>query len=118
MKQALSGIVGLMLCILAITGGCSHRDTEKNPTFTQVTDTIRINLMAFSPGNVSVYQGDTVMWINDDIVAHNVKEMDHHLFFSDTLHPGGSFRWIATANAEYICSIHPTMKGKITILKK
>lgn len=35
-------------------------------------DTVIIKGMAFSPSELRVHKGDTVVWINEDIVAHNV----------------------------------------------
>ena len=105
-----------IIAALAIINGCSQQNKET--TFNPRTDTVLINLMQFSPGNLEARIGDTILWINKDIVAHNVKETTNNLFYSDTLNPGNSFKWAVTGKADYICSIHPTMEAKVTILKK
>lgn len=109
-------IATFIIAGLAIINGCSQQNKETS--FTPRTDTVLINLMQFSPGNLEARIGDTIFWINKDFVAHNVKETANNLFYSDTLNPGNSFKWVVTGKADYICSIHPTMEAKVTILKK
>ena len=105
-----------IIASLAIINGCSQQNNHT--IFTPRTDTILIKLMQFSPGDLQARIGDTILWINKDFVAHNVKETANNLFYSDTLNPGNSFKWAVTGKADYICSIHPTMEGKVTISKK
>ena len=78
------------------------------------TDTITIQQMQFKPSSLSAKKGDTVIWINNDLVDHNVKG-EKDLFYSDTISVGESWKWAVTGNADYLCTIHPSMKGKIMI---
>lgn len=81
------------------------------------TDTVTIKQMQFKPAELAVKTGDTIIWVNNDLVDHNVKEEKNNLFYSDTLKVGNSWKWVVTGDADYICTIHPSMKGKIIVAK-
>jgi plastocyanin len=74
----------------------------------------RLNIRdaAFQPGTLAVAVGDTVTWVNGDIVPHTVTALDG-AWDSDELPPGEQFTLIV-AGAEatpYYCRYHPTMVG-------
>jgi plastocyanin len=78
---------------------------------------VTIDNLVFSPVEIKAKAGDTVTWINKDIVAH-------------TATVRGGFDVMIKANAsaslvlkkagivEYYCRFHPNMKGRITITPK
>jgi plastocyanin len=72
--------------------------------------TVRIAIegMKFSPADVTVKPGDTVIWTNKDIVAHTVTSKDG-AFDSKVIAPGGTFRYVARKKGAfaYTCSLHP-----------
>lgn len=78
-------------------------------------DTVIIKGMAFSPSELHVHKGDTVVWINEDIVAHNVTDLPGNKWTSGTLAKGSSWKKKIDETFDYYCSIHPTMKGKIIV---
>ena len=82
---------------------------EKKETIHYVT----IAQMNFSPAEITVNKGDTLVFINHDLVAHNVTEEDSNAWASPVLQPGQQWEHIVTASANYYCTIHPVMKGKI-----
>ena len=108
-----------MISILLITTGivvinsCSNQQEETKSSGKFRSDTVIIQAMQFSPAELTVKDGDTITWINKDLVDHNVKDTVNNLFYSDTLKNGKAFRWVVTGGANYICTIHPTMAGKI-----
>ena len=110
-----------MINILLITTGvvvissCSNQQEETNSKGKFSSDTVIIQSMQFSPAELTVNDGDTITWINKDLVDHNVKDTINNLFYSDTLKNGQSYRWVVTGKANYICTIHPTMMGEIKI---
>jgi len=79
------------------------------------TDTVMIYQMQFQPAELIVNKGDTVVWINKDLVAHNVTEDPTGSVKSDTLNTGDSFKLVPDHSFDYICSIHPTMKAQLTV---
>lgn len=78
-------------------------------------DTVVIKQMQFSPAVLNVKVGDTVIFINKDIVPHNVTEEKSRAFYSDTLPVGASWKLVVKDSANYLCTIHPTMKGKLAL---
>ncbi len=72
----------------------------------------------FSPSEVVVQVGDTVVFRNDDRVVHNVFTASAGFEFNLKRQPPGSLNAVAFAQAgtaEVRCAIHPTMKLKITV---
>ncbi len=71
---------------------------------------------AFSPASVTVQTGDTISWTNSSSApeGHDVSGSG---FDSGVLQQGQSYsHTFATAGTfSYICSIHPSMKGTVTV---
>ena len=74
---------------------------------------VEIKGMHFDPENIETSRGDTIVWINKDIFAHDVTEFHSKKWSSSKMEPGTSWAMIANDPAEYFCSIHVVMKGKI-----
>ncbi|MEO6682706.1 MAG: plastocyanin/azurin family copper-binding protein [Ginsengibacter sp.] len=109
--RALVIIAGMVV----ITSCSSNQNKKYGENENPRSDTVLINLMQFSPSSLNLQAGDTITWINKDLVDHTVKDTLGDLFYSDTLKTGHSFSWIVTGKAEYICTLHPTMQGRISI---
>lgn len=71
--------------------------------------------MQFNPAVLWANRWDTIVWINKDIVSHDVTSLPDKQWRSDTIASGESWKTVAGMTTEYICSIHPTMKGKIQL---
>ena len=76
------------------------------------THVVEIKQMSFEPSTLTVAAGDTVKWINRDLVAHNVKSRN---WKSPDLERGEHFSIRVSGKAEYRCTLHPVMEGKIVI---
>jgi len=78
--------------------------------------TVVIEQMAYSPANLEIKAGDTVVWINRDDRDHTVVALDGS-FSSDNLKPGGSytFRFTRLGRFPYSCTYHPRMKGLVVV---
>ena len=76
-------------------------------------DTVMINEMKFVPQNISVNKGDTVIWINNDLVSHCVTEELSKAWTSSPIPAGASWKMAVNQSANYYCAIHVVMKGKI-----
>jgi plastocyanin len=70
----------------------------------------------FAPKDVTVKVGQTVKWVNQDTVDHDVKA-DSGQFKSGLFGKGQSFEWKAdkAGTVSYVCTVHPGMTGKITV---
>ena len=77
---------------------------------------VTIKDFAFDPGDLTVARGTTVTWKNDDSATHRIKSGDGS-FDSKDLKNGDSFdhTFDTAGSFDYICGIHPSMKGKITV---
>lgn len=78
------------------------------------TQEISIHDFAFSPQNITVEKGTTVIWTNADAVPHTVTGAN---FSSNTLNSGDSFTktFQEDATLSYHCSFHPQMQGTLTV---
>ena len=77
--------------------------------------TVEIKQMKFQPAELVVQKGDTVVWINNDIVAHDVTEESSKAWTSSLMPVGQSWKLVVTQSADYYCSIHLVMKGKLVV---
>jgi plastocyanin len=62
-----------------------------------------------------VHPGDTVVWVNHDMVAHDITEQKNKAWTSSLLQPGQTWKMVVTKDEEYYCSIHQVMTGKIIV---
>jgi amicyanin len=75
---------------------------------------VQIKNYQFQPAQVTIQKGDTVTWTNMDPVTHDVDiqgstspDLKKGDTYSKTFDKAGMF--------DYICSIHPSMKGKVIV---
>lgn len=108
-----------LLCFTFLLNGCgsspeeaTHQTQEET---THQTYTVEIVQMKFQPAELLVQKGDTVVWINRDIVVHDITEQPGKLWTSGPLASGESWSLVVTESADYYCSIHVVMKGKLVV---
>ncbi|MGY6241900.1 cupredoxin domain-containing protein [Burkholderia ambifaria] len=82
------------------------------------THRITIEGMRFNPPSVTVARGDTIVWVNKDLVAHTATAAG--LFDSHEIRPDASWTYVANTPGRYayICTFHPTMKATLTVKRK
>lgn len=80
------------------------------------THTVTIEGMRFEPATVTVARGDTIVWVNKDVVAHTATSAAAG-FDSKIIPPGKSWRHRPAKKGrfDYVCSYHPTMVGVVQI---
>jgi plastocyanin len=68
----------------------------------------------FSPSSITVGSGDTVTWTNNGSEPHDVTGSG---LASGTLNPGQGYSqaFSSPGTFSYICSIHPFMRGSVTV---
>jgi plastocyanin len=83
------------------------------------THTVEIRGMEFHPAVLTVAVGDTVVWINRDIVPHTATAKGTGTPKWDTgqLGQGQTGRYVVRGRGaiNYVCSFHPPMHGKLVI---
>ena len=95
------------LCVLAVCAAVLRVDAEaaaRKP----VTHTVTIDGARFSPADLTVNAGDSIVWVNKDILAHTATTATPG-FDSKVIQPGKSWRYTARRKGEfpYTCVFHP-----------
>ena len=78
---------------------------------------IRIANLAFEPANVTARVGDTVQWINGDILAHTATARNG--VFDVMILPNRKAGVVlkAAGKVDYYCKFHPNMIGHIAVFE-
>ncbi len=76
---------------------------------------VEIAQMKFNPSVLKANEGDSIVFVNHDIVVHDVTEEKDKNWSSRALAPGSAWVLIADKTVSYYCSIHPVMKGEIIV---
>ena len=84
----------------------------------QAAKTIQVSIKSFkfTPADITINVGDTVVWTNEDSAPHTVESSDGTLR-SDELSKGDtySYKFTKAGKYDYICGIHPSMKGSVMV---
>jgi len=87
----------------------------------QGSNQISIKNFSFNPSELTINKGETVTWINNESTPHDIKgsaiQDSKNSFQSAILNKGQdySFTFSDSGTYDYICGIHPAMKGKIIV---
>ena len=122
------GLLMLAVFALAAAGcGSSSDNTSTTPSAPASTGTsstassgggktvtIDMKDIQFAPTSQTVKVGQTVKWVNEDDVPHNVKGGPLN---SKTFGKGGSYTFTPkkAETISYVCTIHPNMKATLTV---
>lgn len=98
----------LSLCVLIglsiLTAVPAHAETFR----------VVVDKLEFSPAEIKVKVGDTVEWINKDILAHTATVRGD---WDVVIGPKKSASFVLKkfGDVEYYCRFHPNMKGRISV---
>jgi plastocyanin len=100
--------LSLLVCSM-FAAGTKHRKPK--------THTVVMEAMVFRPAALTISSGDTIVWVNKDIVEHTATSAIAGGFDSKMIRPGHSWKHtIRTKGAlPYVCTYHPTMKGTLQV---
>ena len=73
-----------------------------------------VNELVFSPEEIKAKVGDTITWINKDIVAH-MATMRSGFDVMIEANKSASLVLTKPGVVEYYCRFHPNMKGRIAV---
>jgi len=107
MRILVAGGLGWLLYLV----GCSPAPTKSKAQ----TYTVEIKQMQFQPAVLQLHSGDTVWFINRDMVEHTATEATSKRWSSPKLKSDSSWKVAIGHSADYYCTIHPVMKGKIVV---
>jgi plastocyanin len=99
----------LLLAFALLAVPLAAADTDKTPTVT-------ISNFAYSPDPVTITQGQSVRFVNQDDVGHTVTD-DGGAFDSKIIDKNKSwtYKFDKAGTYKYSCTIHPSMHGTITV---
>ncbi len=99
--------VNLIVCAIGLAAG-----ERAKPQ----THTVTIEGMRFQPESLTIARGDTVVWVNNDLVPHTATS-EAGSFDSQIIQPEKSWTFTASKKGEfaYTCTFHPTMKGMLQV---
>jgi plastocyanin len=99
--------ISLILIILTLIYSCNIKE--------ELNHEIIISNNQFIPSSITIQKGDSIRWINRDNITHSIynTEFDSKILkkyeeFKQSFHKSGKY--------EYICQIHPNLKGSIIVL--
>ncbi|MEO7071903.1 MAG: cupredoxin domain-containing protein [Rhodanobacter sp.] len=113
----------LIACVLAVTGWSllvtTARAAETTPaahsTAAHATHTITMAAMEFGPVPADVHVGDTIVWVNNDVLEHTATAKDGS--FDVDLKPGAkaSITVKKAGSFPFVCKFHPNMVGTLVV---
>ncbi|MFD6159454.1 plastocyanin/azurin family copper-binding protein [Nocardia sp. NPDC060256] len=128
-------VTGFAVAAALLVAGCGGSDsgaaatTTKRPHPTTTTSqpagdtkpaaiTVEVNNMKFAPADVTVKTGDTVTWHFADKAPHTVQGIgDKAMGLNSPIIDKGdwSYTFTVAGTYRYLCSLHPEMRGTITV---
>jgi plastocyanin len=93
--------------VCVISASCSRPETH----------TVTIENQKYSPVSVTAAPGDTVLFINKDLVPHTVSALGVKGFDSGLIAAGGEWKLEAKSPGTfaYHCLLHPEMQGSVVV---
>ncbi len=102
-----AAVLGSACAVLAVSAAEQPRSR---------THTVLMEDMRFRPEAISVAPGDTVVWVNKDLVAHTATSRAGG-FDSKVIRASATWEYTArkTGSFAYVCTLHPAMKGTLRV---
>jgi|InoplaM3SPM_1038593.scaffolds.fasta_scaffold18950_1 plastocyanin len=104
-----------------MTDNAAHKTVVQRAAAGWVQGNAKISIVnfAFAPAEITIDQGESVTWVNDDGAPHGLKFHDGAKG-TDLLLPGSNFtrRFDRPATYDYECAVHPYMTGRVVVRAK
>lgn len=107
MRLTSAALAGLLVC--SMLAGAGEEPGTK-------THTVTIEGMRFQPETLAVARGDTIVWVNKDVVPHTAtSEADR--FDSEIIQAGDSWTLVVRRKGKfaYVCTFHPLMRATLHV---
>ena len=114
MKKVIVLLIILSIFLTACGNKTELKGGSVSVTISPNKNSVVIQDSAFNPDSLTIKEGESVTWTNQDSAAHNIRIGD---FNSKTISNGESadYKFDKKGSYDYICGIHPSMKGKIIV---
>lgn len=93
----------------------SPEDSANNVATEPQVYYVEIRGMNFNTEELWINSGDMVIFTNKDMVVHDVTQDPGRKWTSKPIQVDSFWKRVFTLNENYLCSIHPKMKGKIIV---
>ncbi len=100
------------LVLLVLLAGCANVEQR---AIVSAQHQVVISGFEFVPAEIEVQAGDTITWVNRDVVPHNVIDTANQEAVTPDLAQGEKFSYKVRRAMSYKCGFHPSMKGGIVI---
>jgi plastocyanin len=102
------------LAAIAFGSASVHEAVAEQPQNTE--HKVEIVKFTFTPAKLEVRPGDTITWLNRDIVPHTATALDKS-WDTGTIEPGKTKSLVVTdrMSGRYYCRFHPKMTADITL---
>ena len=106
----------LVAAAISIAAATTPADARQKQKPRPVTHRVTIDATSFQPATLTIRTGDSVIWMNRDIIPHTATQSGKG-FDSGTLKSGDAWKHTFTTAGEvaYVCTFHPTMKGTVRV---
>ena len=83
------------------------------------THVVEMRGMTFEPAELRVAVGDTVVWVNRDLLPHTATEVAG-AWSSPSIEAESRWPWVAGEGGivRYRCAFHPTMEASLTVVDR
>ena len=100
----------MLLCAIGLAAGAGAASAAAPPAVV-----IAIGAMSFSTPKAPIRVGDTVEWVNNDIVDHTAT--DKSGLWNVSMAPGQSARVVMkkAGTFDYFCRYHPNMIARLVV---
>jgi plastocyanin len=108
---------GIPIAALAVIGALTPSASSRPPDAVPRRHVVEIQGMQFHPAVLEVQRGDTVVWVNRDIVPHTATSTRKSGWDTGALARGDSGRYVVRHRGEdrYSCRLHPVMLGELIV---
>lgn len=91
--------------------------TTTTTTTTATEYELLISAFKFEPDSLTIKAGDTVTWLNKDIVPHTATATDKSWDTGNIkTHQRKSITFSKASSTSYFCAYHPSMQAKLNII--
>jgi plastocyanin len=109
MRAAILAVIAMVIVCVIGLAAANERPAPK-------THTVTMENMRFQPDSLTVTRGDTVVWVNKDLVPHTATSKAGG-FDSQMIEAEKSWTFTARQTGEfaYTCTFHPTMTATLRV---
>jgi plastocyanin len=106
-----AAILAIAATVIVCTIGLAAGERSKPKTHTIIMENMR-----FQPERLTIARGDTVVWINKDLVPHTATSKAGG-FDSQVIQAEKSWKFTVRKKGDfaYVCTFHPTMTAMLRV---